>query len=59
MRKNGNAALERILELVGKCPGELQQKSFEMLLSAYVQLEVGMTNPMAVQLRWLQGKSLE
>ena len=44
MRKNRNATLERILELVGNCPKELQQKCFEMLLSGYVQLEVDTTN---------------
>jgi hypothetical protein len=41
MYKNGEAALDRILELVSKCPKELQEKCFEVLLSGYVQLEVG------------------
>lgn len=41
MYKNGEAALDRILELVAKCPKELQEKCFEVLLSGYVQLEVG------------------
>jgi hypothetical protein len=49
MRVDGKAALERILELVGKCPQELQQKCFEMLLSGYVQVEAGMTNPTSAQ----------
>jgi hypothetical protein len=52
MRKNGNAALERILELVGNCPQELQQKCFEMLLSGYVQLEIGMTKAPKSDLSW-------
>lgn len=41
MYQNGEGALERILELVEKCPKELQEKCFEVLLSGYVQLEVG------------------
>lgn len=45
MYKNGEAALERILELVSKCPKELQEKCFEMLLSGYVQIEIGITKP--------------
>ncbi len=45
MYKNGEVALDRILELIGKCPKELQEKCFEVLLSGYVQLEVGMTKP--------------
>jgi hypothetical protein len=45
--KNGEAALDRILELVTKCPKELQEKCFEVLLSGYVQLEVGAINPRA------------
>jgi hypothetical protein len=51
MRVDGKAALERILELVGNCPQELQQKCFEMLLSGYVQLEFGVTHPIAAQSR--------
>jgi len=46
MYKNGETALERILELVSKCPKELQEKCFEVLLSGYVQIEVGGTIPM-------------
>lgn len=41
MYKNGEAALERILELVAKCPKELQEKCFEVLINGYVQLEIG------------------
>ncbi len=41
MYKNGEAALDRILELVAKCPKELQETCFEVLLSGYVHLEVG------------------
>ncbi|MDR4477252.1 MAG: hypothetical protein R3B11_14780 [Nitrospira sp.] len=41
MYKNGEGALDRILELVTKCPKDLQEKCFELLLSGYVQLEVG------------------
>jgi len=52
MRTNGKAAIERILELVENCPNELQQKSFEMLLSAYVQLEVSMTKAPKSDQRW-------
>jgi len=44
MRKSGEPTLERILELVGKCPKELQQRCFEMLLSGYVKLEFGMSH---------------
>jgi hypothetical protein len=58
MLKNGEAALERILELVENCPKELQQKCFEMLLSGYVQVEFDMTNPMAAQWRWQRDKSV-
>jgi hypothetical protein len=49
MRVDGKAALARILELVGNCPQELQQKCFEMLLSGYVQVEAGMTSPTSAQ----------
>jgi hypothetical protein len=45
MYKNGETALHRILELVSKCPKEHQQKCFEVLLSGYVQLEVGASTP--------------
>lgn len=45
MYKNGEAALARILELVSKCPKEHQEKCFEVLLSGYVQLEVGGAQP--------------
>lgn len=45
MYKKGEAALDRILELVAKCPKELQEKCFEVLLSGYVQLEVGAVKP--------------
>jgi hypothetical protein len=45
MYKNGEAALVRIFELVAKCPKEFQEKCFEVLLSGYVQLEVGITKP--------------
>lgn len=41
MYKDGEAALDRILTLVAKCPRELQEKCFEVLLRGYVQLEVG------------------
>lgn len=41
MYKNGESAIERILSLVGKCPKELQEKCFEVLLKGYVQIEVG------------------
>jgi len=40
MYKNGEASVARVLELVSKCPKELQEKCFEILLSGYVQLEV-------------------
>ena len=45
MYKNGEVALERILELVGKCPKELQEKCFEVLLTGYVEIEVGSHKP--------------
>jgi hypothetical protein len=45
MYKNGEGALERVLELVAKCPKEFQEKCFEVLLSGYVQLEVGAAKP--------------
>jgi hypothetical protein len=51
MSKSGEAALERILELVGNCPKELQQKCFEMHLSGYVQVKAGMTNSMSAPWR--------
>jgi len=51
MGKSGEAALERILELVGNCPKELKQECFEMLLSGYVQVKAGMTNSMSAQWR--------
>jgi hypothetical protein len=47
MYKNGEAALGRILELVAKCPKEFQEKCFDVLLSGYVQLEVGLAKPHA------------
>jgi hypothetical protein len=47
MYKNGEAALDRILELIAKCPKELQEKCFEVLLSGYVQLEIGALKPHA------------
>ena len=45
MYKTGEAALDRILALVAKCPKELQEKCFEVLLSGYVQMEVGTVRP--------------
>src|SRR5437870_7307660 len=45
MYNSGEAALERILELVAKCPPELRERCFEILLSGYVQLEVGAPRP--------------
>ena len=45
MYKTGEAALDRILALVAKCPKELQEKCFEVLLSGYVQMEVGALRP--------------
>jgi len=54
MYKNGEAALDRILELVTKCPKELQEKCFEVLLSGYVQLEVGAVKPQAPPASGLQ-----
>jgi len=45
MYKNGEAALDRILALVEKCPKELREKCFEVLLSGYVQMEVGTFKP--------------
>lgn len=45
MYKTGEAALDRILTLVAKCPKELQEKCFEVLLSGYVQMEVGPVRP--------------
>jgi hypothetical protein len=45
MYKNGESALSRILELVEKCPKDFQSKCFEVLLSGYVQLEVGLVKP--------------
>ena len=45
--KNGEVALKRILALVSTCPKELQEKCFEVLLSGYVQLEVGTSKPSA------------
>lgn len=41
MYETGDTALERILELVAKCPKELQEKCFELLMNGYVQKEVG------------------
>lgn len=41
MYKTGEAALDRILALVSKCPKEFQEKCFEVLLGGYVQMEVG------------------
>lgn len=45
MYKNGEAVIARILELVAKCPKELQEKCFEQLLSGYVQQEGGIGRP--------------
>ncbi len=45
MYKTGEAALDRILTLVASCPKELQEKCFEVLLSGYVQMEVGTLRP--------------
>jgi hypothetical protein len=45
MYKNGEAALDRILELVSKCPKDLQDTCFELLLSGYVQIEIGGAKP--------------
>ena len=45
MYKNGEAALDRILELVAKCPKELHDTCFEVLLSGYVQMELGTVRP--------------
>jgi hypothetical protein len=56
MYKNGEAALDRILELVAKCPKELQEKCFEVLLSGYVKLEVGNVKPHASAAPTLHGQ---
>jgi hypothetical protein len=40
MYKNGETAITRVLELTNKCPKELQEKCFELLLAGYVQLEL-------------------
>lgn len=45
MYKTGEVALDRILALVAKCPKELQETCFEVLLSGYVQIEVGTSRP--------------
>lgn len=45
MFKNADAVLQRVLELVAKCPKEFQEKCFELLLSGYVQIEVAGTKP--------------
>jgi|ERR1035438_5540577 hypothetical protein len=45
MYKNGEVALERIVQLVNKCPKEFQEKCFEALLSGYVQLELASIKP--------------
>jgi len=45
MYKNGERALDRILELVAKCPKDLQDICFEALLTGYVQLEIGGARP--------------
>jgi len=55
MYKNGEAALDRILELVAKCPKELQEKCFEVLLSGYVQLEVVGAKPQTPAAQTQQG----
>jgi hypothetical protein len=54
MYKNWDAALGRILELVAKCPKEYQEKCFEVLLSGYVQLEIGFVNPQAASTTTIQ-----
>ena len=45
MYRNAEAALDRINEIVAKCPKDLQAKCFEVLLSGYVQIEVGSLRP--------------
>jgi hypothetical protein len=45
MYKTGEAAIDRVLQLVAKCPKELQEKCFEILLSGYVQFEVDQAKP--------------
>jgi hypothetical protein len=45
MYESGQTALVHILELVAKCPKEFQEKCFELLLSGYVQREVGTAMP--------------
>jgi hypothetical protein len=45
MYKSGETALDRILTIVDKCPKEFQSKCFEVLLSGYVQMEVGAIRP--------------
>ena len=45
MYKNGEAAIDRVLVLVAKCPQELQPKCFEILLNGYVQLQVNAAAP--------------
>src|SRR5689334_8145801 len=41
MYKNGEQAIERILELVAKCPKEYQESCFEVLLAGYVRSDFG------------------
>jgi len=45
MYKNGENALDRILQLVSKCPKEHQEKCFQILLSGYVELELAGVKP--------------
>lgn len=46
MYENADPVLDRILELVLKCPKDLQPKCFEILLDGYVKQEVGGASPM-------------
>lgn len=45
MYQSGQKVLHEILELVATCPKEFQEKCFELLLSGYVQREVGTSTP--------------
>lgn len=59
MYKNGERVIDRILELANKCPKELQEKCFEILLAGYVQFEVSGARPQPLSHVPPQGQQTE
>lgn len=46
MYEDAEAAIDRILAVVNRCPADLQEKCFEVLLGGYVETQLGRRTPL-------------